>query len=138
MRTIVLGLGAVAVAIWSALAFIAHLLIDVLGGYGARNADALPLPPDLIVAVSEGLRLVTGVGGPVVVTVWAIGAGIIAMVTLIGMFVASRVSRRDTAMRAPDPRFPHFESRGPSRRYGAGLVIGQAIGRILKGRNSYR
>ncbi len=69
-----------------------------------------------------------------IVTIWVIGAGIIAAVTIIGMFVAGKVGRRDTALRAPDPRFPHFDGGSRARRYGAGLMIGRSIGRALKRR----
>lgn len=115
MRRLVVGLGAVATLIWTGFAFVAHLLVDVIGGLGAAHAGRLPLSEDLISLISEGLRLLTGVGGPVIVTIWAIGVGIIAAVTAFGVVVAGRVARRDAAMDAHDPRFPSFGERALRR-----------------------
>lgn len=142
MRPIVLGLGLTALAIWSAFAYVVHLVVDVLGGYGAANADLLPVPPEWVVLVSDALKVATGVGGPLVVAVWTVGAAVIALVTVIGVVVAGKIGRRDKALLAPDPRLPHLDAAYPrdraTARHRTGVAIGEAIGRLVRGRGYLR
>jgi hypothetical protein len=142
MKKLVLVAGAVALAIWSLLAWAGHGLLIAVGGLGANNADLLPVPPEWVVFVSETLQLATGLSGVIVVTIWLIGALLIGGATLVGAFVAGRIARRDRAYggrafpaHGPvidlDDRGRPYDRDGEYRR---GLGIGQAIGRALRDR----
>jgi hypothetical protein len=151
MKGLVLGAGAVALLVWTLIAWLGHALLVAVGGFGAANADLLPVPPEWVVFLSETLNLATGFSGVIVVTIWLIGAGLIAVGTLIGAFVAGRFAGPDKRPKmAPYPaRRPmrdveYYEpdddddDRRPVRgydrdnEYRRGRGIGETIGRALR------
>lgn len=147
MKKLVLVAGAIALAIWSLLAWAGHGLLLAVGGLGANNADLLPVPPEWVVFVSETLHLATGLSGVIVVTIWLIGALLIGGATMVGAYIAGRIARRDRAYggRAFPVHGPIIDIDDDDDRYGPrradrdddyrrGLGIGETIGRALRDR----
>lgn len=93
MRTVVLGIGIAALALWTFVAWIGHAVLEALGGFGAANADILPVPPEWVVLVSEMLGWATDFSAAIVIAIWSIGALVIVTGTAVGAFLAGRFGR---------------------------------------------
>ena len=74
MRTLVWIITATAIAIWSAIAWLAHMLIGASGNLMATNADILPLGAEAVELASWLASFGTSVGEWLVVALWAIVA----------------------------------------------------------------
>jgi len=94
MKTIVWSIFAVALAIWSLLAWGAHAFVDAAGGFAARNADAAPVSPEAVEFLSWFAYLGAGVGEWLVIAVWAVVSGLMALgAYLITRFVPGSAER---------------------------------------------
>lgn len=80
----------IAIALWSALAWVAHGLIGLGGNLVASNADLLPADPMVVEWVSWLAMLGRDVGGWLVIAIW----GFVALVILAMGFVGSKLAER--------------------------------------------
>ena len=87
VRNLVLIVAAFLLGLWSLFAWGVYALLGYAGGFAARNADLIPLPPELTFWVAD---LLSGAGGVVVWIVWLIGAGVIALVAFVGLAFTGR------------------------------------------------
>lgn len=108
MRTVVLAAGAVALGLWSLIAYVLHALAGVVGTTAALNADILPISPDLVVFLSEIFSGAGEIGGILVVVIWVVGTVLIAAATAIGLALTGRGSKgsRLEAQRGVDQPWP--------------------------------
>ena len=95
MRTLVWIIAAVALAVWSALAWAVHALVGFAGGVAGRNADIATSDPQTVEWLYEAARLATGLGEYAVIIVWALGA----IVILLAPMAASMIARLRGAAR---------------------------------------
>jgi hypothetical protein len=79
MRTAVWSIFAVAFAVWSLIAWGAHALIGAGGSLVAGNADVVPVWPEAVEPLSWLAHFGTGVGEWLVVAIWALVSGAMAL-----------------------------------------------------------
>lgn len=85
MRTLIWLLTIVAVGLWSAIAWAAHVLIGIGGNLASSNADLLPGAPELAEWASWFAVLGTGAGEWLVIAIWAV---VSAVIIAIGFLVS--------------------------------------------------
>ena len=106
MRTLVLIVAALVLAIWSLFAWAVYSLLGFAGGLAESNAEFLPIPPELI---TWTVALLGGMGGLAVWIVWGLGAAVIAILTMIPLTLLR--GRRDDRMPRQAGAAPHAAHR---------------------------
>lgn len=95
MKTLIWGITWIAVAVWSALCWLAHMLIGAGGAIIGGNADAVPdVPPEIVEWVSWLAYAGASVGEWLMVIVWA---AVTALMLGLGYFLARLASARRPA-----------------------------------------
>lgn len=89
----------VALAIWSLFAWGGYGLINVIGEFFARNADAVSGHPETVEWLSWFILVIKRAGLAAVVVIWAIGA---ALIGGFG-FLITRLVPNVVVMRRPSP-----------------------------------
>jgi hypothetical protein len=94
MKRLLWVLAWMAVAIWSLFAWGAYGLLDVFGGFAARNADIVTGHPETVEWLSWALMTLRGLGLGAIVVVWGlVSLLILAVPAVLGLFLGG--SRRD-------------------------------------------
>jgi hypothetical protein len=83
MKKLLWGVIALALVVWSGLAWVAHSLVGWGGSVASGNADIVTLNPEAVEWLSWLALFGTGVGEWLVVGVWAIG---VVVALLLGAF----------------------------------------------------
>jgi hypothetical protein len=96
MRTLIWGVTAIVIGLWSLVAWAAHALLGVGGQLAATNADLIPADPLAIEWISWLANSGTGLGEWLIVAVWAF----VSLVIFALGFVATRLVPRFTSMRS--------------------------------------
>jgi hypothetical protein len=86
MRRALWVLAWIAVALWSLFAWGAYGLLDVFGGFAARNADVVTDHPETVEWLSWGLSTLSSLGLAAIVFVWGLVSLLILAVPAIAGF----------------------------------------------------
>ena len=92
MKTLIWGLTAILIALWSLVAWAAHALLGAGGQLAANNADLIPADPLAIEWISWLANSGTGLGEWLIIVLW----GFVSLVIFAIGFVATRFVPRLT------------------------------------------
>ena len=90
MRKLVWFITFVVLAVWSAIAWIAHAVVGVGGNLAASNADLLPADPEVVELVSWLAQFGAGAGEWLIAAIWAV---VSAVLLAIGFIVTRLLPR---------------------------------------------
>jgi hypothetical protein len=97
----------IGVAVWSLFAWGAYGLLDLFGGFAARNADVVTNHPETVEWLSWALMTLRSLGLGAILFVWGLVSLLILAVPAVLSFV---LSRPDAEPRHPDWR---MQNQGP-------------------------
>jgi hypothetical protein len=132
MRTVIYVAAAIALGLWSLFAWAVHAFLGVAAGFAVANTSLLPVPPEWVYWTAGVLDGATGIGSVLVWIVWAFGAALIVLSTLLALKLVGRPIADAPHPAADVGEFEQMDVRGgssPAARPSVEEIVARVSGR---------